>query len=202
MKPLLIFFLSISLMGCNEIVVDENDSTPPSITATIVGSQNFAVYEDTGESAAGTALDPNRSVLVRPRNDREKIQLLISASDSESGIRLIESRITVSYRCVARILGSDEYKDLGKTFSSGLDIRPLEHGEEGNDTSVALASFTYKDLWTPACMHWGQIIDVREGRLVNIEVEYVGTAINNALQRGEARINGSFKVANGRASVD
>ena len=109
---------AILTTSCANIVVNSDDSTPPHFVVEMPSARAFdAAYSDGAGEAIERVIDVSRPFNVSVDQDRRGIVLLITAVDSQSGIRLLRVSMNVSFRCSTSVLGGPVSRTAAAFFS-------------------------------------------------------------------------------------
>jgi len=203
MKTFLILAIILVIStACSSIMVDPNDNTPPTLSVSLVGASSLnARYTDNDERIEAN-INTERHFRISPRRDAQRVQLLFTAQDANSGISQIRASLEFSFTCHARVAGGPVSKEARATISDSFFDR-TPPGESTPETRVLLVEFSYEDLWRRGnCTNWDAIINVESGSLTNIQINYSGTAWNNSEPASPGvEINGRFSADDSRVDV-
>lgn len=183
------------------ITVNPGDTTPPAVTVSLVSPGSLNARYDGGEAVAGV-IDPARLFRIEPRSDAATVSVLAVARDDESGVSLVQLALQMTFTCNARVLGGPVTQASGATFAETASERTPPGGETSADRGVGV-SFRVEDLWRQGrCTEWGQVTQVNQGSLTNIQVEYTVQAVNNtAPATGTTWVRGRFTIADATVAL-
>ena len=188
---------ALLLAGCETIVVDADDTTPPSIRVVISQPTN-AEYADTGEAIRNAPLEDGRAFTFPTIfSDRNSILFVVSARDDESAVRILNAVVEMTLQCRATVPGGPVQRDI-TTSATASGTNFADPGTETSPVTLASLAVSFEEVWRQGCRNWGQIIDVRRGvievRSASIRVDATNNAGVSARFESPFTIGGSITV--------
>lgn len=189
--------LLLALVACRDIVVDTSDRSPPTLELT---PAVVAATDEAGEPLEG-AVQSGEAFVLAPDSPARAALLVFAAKDEQSSISSMRATLELRFRCSARVIGGDVFRDATATFSVSTNT-PDAAGSTVSDTETALVEVSLNEAWRRAgCERWDQIIDVKRGFVSNITGTIRASAFNNAQPTRGVTFNAAVSYAAGRYIV-
>lgn len=192
LKRSIFLLIPFLLFSCeNTVEVDPRDASKAEAWYTLVDASNLdARYTDRSQESISAALDSTRTFIVDPKRDAKHIQLLLTGKDAESGIKQINSSLSITFKCN---LSAGEFATANpptRTVSINGTPYVRTSSEPAYEKRVVLVEFTYEDLWRQGgCSDLG----FNAGPISDVNIRYTGTVYNNSGVTTEPQsINGVF----------